>query len=86
MRVERNLRKYGFIDPTHISLHGGMVANNITTYVQEKLLNKNKECYLTSFFRRTHWQLIVICLKRNIVVIFCLLHKELEVMINVLSV
>ncbi|CAL5200316.1 unnamed protein product [Lathyrus oleraceus] len=60
---------YGFIDPCFIqSPHDPTKAE---TYIQNKLYVDKKECYLAPYHNNRHWQLLIICPRKNHVVFLC---------------
>ncbi|CAI8592519.1 unnamed protein product [Vicia faba] len=65
---------YGFIDPCFIqSPHDPTKAE---AYIQNKLYNDKKECYLAPYHNNRHWQLLIVCPKKNHVVFPCSLEKK----------
>ncbi|RDX71741.1 hypothetical protein CR513_48869, partial [Mucuna pruriens] len=66
---------YGFIDPFHIQSSGNKPEES-QTYLQKRLFEGQKMCYLAPYYYMSHWQLLVICPSKNIVVFFCSLGKK----------
>ncbi|WJX74170.1 hypothetical protein P8452_57856 [Trifolium repens] len=65
---------YGFIDPCFIqSQHD---PTNAETYIQNKLSDDKKECYLAPYHNNHHWQLLIICPRANNVVFLCSLERK----------
>nr|WNP90956.1 hypothetical protein [Medicago sativa] len=65
---------YGFIDPCFIqSQHD---PSNAEAYIQNKLCDDKKECYLAPYYNNRHWQLLIICPKKNNVVFLCSLERK----------
>ncbi|XP_058780070.1 uncharacterized protein LOC131653803 [Vicia villosa] len=71
-RLSINMGKsdlYGFIDPCFIqSPHDPTKAE---TYIQNKLYDDKKECYLAPYHNNRQWQLLIVCPKKNNVVFLC---------------
>ncbi|KAK2370751.1 hypothetical protein QL285_083768 [Trifolium repens] len=65
---------YGFIDPCFIqSQHD---PTNAEAYIQNKLSDDKKECYLAPYHNNHHWQLLIICPRKNNVVFLCSLERK----------
>ncbi|XP_058753581.1 uncharacterized protein LOC131626757 [Vicia villosa] len=65
---------YGFIDPCFIqNQHNPSKAE---AYIQNKFYNDKKECYLAPYHSNRHWQLLIICPKKNHVVFLCSLERK----------
>ncbi|CAJ2660611.1 unnamed protein product [Trifolium pratense] len=65
---------YGFIDPCFIqSQHD---PTNAEAYIQNKLSDDKKECYLAPYHNNHHWQLLIICPRQNNVVFLCSLERK----------
>ncbi|XP_027193185.1 uncharacterized protein [Cicer arietinum] len=60
---------YGFIGPCFIQSEYDSIGAQ--KYIQNKLQQDQKECYLLPYLNNCHWQLLVICPKKNTIVFLC---------------
>ncbi|XP_004487156.1 uncharacterized protein [Cicer arietinum] len=67
---------YGFIDPYFIKSQ--LDPTNAQTYLQKKLFEDKRECYLAPYHNNCHWQLLIICPRKNTVVFLCSLGRKPE--------
>ncbi|KAG5061452.1 hypothetical protein JHK87_002481 [Glycine soja] len=70
-----NAHIYGFMDPQSIQSVGNN-ATEVQGYLQSRLHERKKQCYLAPYLHSDHWQLLIICPKQNVVVLLCSLHKK----------
>ncbi|KAL5168114.1 hypothetical protein HKD37_11G030342 [Glycine soja] len=70
-----NAHIYGFMDPQSIQSVGNN-ATEVQGYLQSRLHESKKQCYLAPYLHSDHWQLLIICPKQNVVVLLCSLHKK----------
>ncbi|WJX73089.1 hypothetical protein P8452_56910 [Trifolium repens] len=69
-----NNNVYGFIDPHFI--HGQNERGSVQSYIQKKLCDDKKICYLAPYFNNHHWQLLIINPTKLEVVFLCSLGKR----------
>ncbi|KAK2398737.1 hypothetical protein QL285_048651 [Trifolium repens] len=71
---------YAFLDPCQLNF--ATKPNSIQKagkqYIQNKLRDVKKECYLAPYLEPKHWKLIIMCPKDNIIVCLCSLHKKVD--------
>ncbi|CAH9084018.1 unnamed protein product [Cuscuta europaea] len=66
---------YGFLDP-HTTQDVGNKREDIQTYIMTRLSEGNKECYLLPYYYPNHWQLFVLCPRKNLIVFLCSLGNK----------
>ncbi|XP_058772880.1 uncharacterized protein LOC131646975 [Vicia villosa] len=71
---------YGIMDPAMCIYVDNAKKSQaeVKNYITKKLREENRVCHLLPLIHGRHWQLIVICPKDNIVVVFCSLHREID--------
>ncbi|CAI8602272.1 unnamed protein product [Vicia faba] len=70
---------YGFMDPARCIYNDNVAkSQDVKNYVLEKLRDENRACHLLPLIHGRHWQLIVMCPRDNLVVVFCSLHREID--------
>ncbi|WJX55746.1 hypothetical protein P8452_41478 [Trifolium repens] len=60
---------YGFIDPNFIQPQGDPAGSQ--SYITEKLIENEKDCFFVPYFNNHHWQLLIIEPKTQNVVFLC---------------
>ncbi|WJX51254.1 hypothetical protein P8452_37464 [Trifolium repens] len=65
---------YGFIDPQFT--HSQNERGRVQSYIQKKLTDDKKDCYLAPYLNNHHWQLLIINPKKLEVVFLCPLGKK----------
>ncbi|WJX88639.1 hypothetical protein P8452_70707 [Trifolium repens] len=65
---------YGFIDPQFT--HSQNERGRVQSYIQKKLTDDKKDCYLAPYLNNHHWQLLIINPKKLEVVFLCPLEKK----------
>ncbi|XP_058766671.1 uncharacterized protein LOC131640278 [Vicia villosa] len=64
---------YGFLDPYLIHSENDQVS--VQTFIQNKMHQDQKDCYLAPYLSNHHWQLIIINPKKHEVVLLCSMGK-----------
>ncbi|XP_058727624.1 uncharacterized protein LOC131599194 [Vicia villosa] len=65
---------YGFMDP-HLT-HSQNERGSVQSYIQKKMCDYMKECYLAPYFNNHHWQLFIINPQKFEVAFLCSLGKK----------
>ncbi|XP_028216688.1 uncharacterized protein LOC114398721 [Glycine soja] len=72
---------YGFLEPQAI-LNANDKCGQCQEYIEKWLKESNRDVYLGAYLNQGHWQLIVLCPKKNTVVWFCSLRRRVDVHIK----
>eukprot|EP00256_Glycine_max_P048829 XP_006603281.1 uncharacterized protein LOC102668032 [Glycine max] len=72
---------YGFLEPQAI-LNANDKRGQCQEYIEKWLKESNRDVYLGAYLNQGHWQLIVLCPKKNTVVWFCSLRRRVDVHIK----
>ncbi|KAK2375798.1 hypothetical protein QL285_076664 [Trifolium repens] len=71
---------YAFLDPCQLNFAAkpNSIQKAGKQYIQNKLRDVKKECYLAPYLMPKHWKLIIMCPKDNIIVCLCSLHQKVD--------
>ncbi|WJX45942.1 hypothetical protein P8452_32787 [Trifolium repens] len=71
---------YAFLDPCQLNFAAkpNSIQKAGKQYIQNKLRDVKKECYLAPYLVPKHWKLIIMCPKDNIIVCLCSLHQKVD--------
>ncbi|KAH1247766.1 hypothetical protein GmHk_06G017579 [Glycine max] len=72
---------YGFLEPQAI-LNANDRRGQCEEYIEKLLKESNRDAYLGAYLNQGHWQLIVLCPKKNTAVWFCSLRRRPDVHIK----
>ncbi|KAK2402718.1 hypothetical protein QL285_052213 [Trifolium repens] len=78
--AKNNSSLYAFLDPCQLSFSTKpySIQKVGKQYIQNKLRDVKKECYLAPYLFSGHWQLIIMSPKDNVIVCLCSLQKKID--------
>ncbi|KAK2452043.1 hypothetical protein QL285_011046 [Trifolium repens] len=78
--AKNNSSLYAFLDPCQLSFSTKpySIQKAGKQYIQNKLRDVKKECYLAPYLFSGHWQLIIMSPKDNVIVCLCSLQKKID--------